>query len=230
MKVHREIDDPRLEVIGNLIDDHLGANIDKLDISQIRLFNGLIHFLIVPNSLPEIPRRFFRVLTNIVRRGSLNLQDITHDKVFVIALALNEKNIIALSVTTFFNPLPPMLSRVSGIKDSNVTALLLKPAEHVSNGSLSSSTAKTLSLRIASVEKFGRRVRSIRTTVGANIERFGVNREPFEVTNDCRRKISEPIERLVFLSFLPLIGRFYSLPRIAVFFLQIYTCGSRQSL
>lgn len=65
-----------------------------------------------------------------------------------------------------------------------MTSFVLKPAEHVRNGSFSRRTAEALALGIPRIEEVGCGLWGIRTTVRSNIEGFGIDRKPFEVANN----------------------------------------------
>lgn len=185
MEVHCEVDDPRLQIIRHLVDHDLRADVDKFDIGQIRLRKGLIHLLVVPNPVPKVSRRLLRVLPDVIWRSGLYFQDITHDQILVITLALDKEDVVALRVTTLLDPLPSVLGRISSIKDPDMPAFVLKPAKHVGDGSLGSGATETFALGVTGVEKRGRGMGGVRTTVGSNIEGFGIDREPSQVTDDC---------------------------------------------
>lgn len=192
MEVHREINDPRLEVVGYFIDNDLRANVDKLDVGQIGLCNRLVNLFVVPNTIPKVPRSHFRVLADVIWRGGFYFKDVAHDQIFIVTLALNEEDIVALSLTALRDPFSPALGRVCSIKDPDMATLVFEPAEHVGNSGFSSRTTEALTLKIASVEKVGCGLWSVRTAVGSNVEGFSVDRKPFEVANDCGYEISEP--------------------------------------
>lgn len=178
MEVHCEVDDSRLQVIGHLVDHDLRADVDKFDVGQIRFRKCLVHLLVVPNPVSKVPRRLFRILADVIRRSGLHFQDITHDQIFVITLALNKEHVVPLRITTLLDPLPPVLGRIGSIKDSNMTAFMLKPAKHVGNSSFGGSAPETFAFRVAGIEKRGGRMGGVGTAVRSNIEGFSIDREP----------------------------------------------------
>lgn len=155
MEVHCEINDPRLKVIRHLVDYDLRADVDEFDIGQIRLRKGLIHLLVVPNPIPEVSRRLLRILADIIRRSGLHFQDIAHNQIFVITLTLDKEYVVTLRITALLDPLPSVLGGIGSIKDSDMSAFVLKPAKHVCNSSFGSSAPETLAFGIACVEKRG---------------------------------------------------------------------------
>lgn len=88
MKVHQIVDHSALKVVSYLVDDDLSSHVDQLHICEILLVfvNGLIDLLVVADSISKIPRGSIGVLTFVIGRGGLDLQDVAHDDVFVVAL------------------------------------------------------------------------------------------------------------------------------------------------
>lgn len=107
MKVHCEVNNPCLKVIRYLIDNNLGTNVNKFNVGRIGLRNRLINFLVVPNTVPEVPCSHFRILADVIWRGGLYLKDVAHDQILIVALALNEEDVISLGLTALFDPLSP---------------------------------------------------------------------------------------------------------------------------
>lgn len=92
MQIHQIIHHPTLQIILYPIDNHLAPHIDDLAVRQIALvlIQRLVHPLIHPNPLPKILRRSLRILALVIRARGLDIADIAHNQLLVIALTFDE--------------------------------------------------------------------------------------------------------------------------------------------
>lgn len=126
MEVHEVVDDSALEIIPDSANDDLLANIHDLQVSQMRLLalgvDGAVHLLIITNTVAEIKGGSLRVLAAIVWAGSLDIANVGHDELLIVALALNEKNLNSILIANLQNPLATLQSRVGSIEYTDNTA------------------------------------------------------------------------------------------------------------
>lgn len=106
MKIHEIVNDSTLQVVSYLVDHNLSAHIDQLHICEILLVfvNGLIHLFIVADPISKIPGGNFGVLTLVVGRGGLDLQDVAHDDVFIVAFGLDVQGLDVVGFAALVNP------------------------------------------------------------------------------------------------------------------------------
>lgn len=133
VQVHQIVDHATLQIILYPIDDDLTPHIDDLAVGHIALvlIQRLVHPLIHAYPLPEILRRLFGVLTLVVRTRRLDFEDIAHDDVLFIALALDENSLDILAVTALFDPTPPVFGGVRGIEDRDEVSRRAEPFAHI---------------------------------------------------------------------------------------------------
>ena len=88
MQVHQIVDNPTLQVVLNAIDDDLLADIHELQIRKITLglINCLVNLLVIFDAITEVLSSYLGVQPYVVWRCSLDLQNIAHDQVFIVAL------------------------------------------------------------------------------------------------------------------------------------------------
>jgi hypothetical protein len=114
MEVHEVVNDSTLEIVPNSTDDDLLANVHDLKVSQMRLLafgiNSAVHFLVIANTVAEIKSGSLGVLAAVIWASGLNIANIGHDELFIIALALNKKNLDAIFVANLQNPLATLQS------------------------------------------------------------------------------------------------------------------------
>lgn len=114
MEVHEVVNNSTLKIVSNSTDDDLLANIHDLKVSQMRLLalsiNSAVDFLVVANTVAEIKSGSLGVLAAVIWASGLNIANIGHDELLIIAFALNEKNLDAILVANFENPLATLQS------------------------------------------------------------------------------------------------------------------------
>lgn len=185
MQIHEIVHNATLEIISDTADNDLLTHIHDLEVSQVRLFaisvNGAVHLFVVANAVTEIEGGSLRVLSTVVRAGSLDVSDIGHDKLFVVTLALDKENLDAVFVADLQDPFTAFQSRIGSIKNTN-NAARPEPGEHVGNSSLSGSTAGAFSFRIVDIEKVGRGLWCIIAAVVANVESLSRDGEPLKIS------------------------------------------------
>lgn len=192
MQVHQVIDDPTLQVVLDTVDDDLLADIHNFQVCEVTLIgiNCLVHLLVVTDAVAEVLGRNFGVLTSVVGGRGLYFENIAHDELLVVTLALDKQSLNTFSITSLLDPPTSFLGAVSSIKDGDYSILLLEPLQHVNQCSLSSSASHTLALCIALVEEVCGRLWSIASSVVAYIEDFGIDGKPLEVTLCCEANSS----------------------------------------
>lgn len=186
MQIHRKVNDASLQVVRHFVDDHLRADVDQFDIGQMWFGDSLVHFLVVTDPIPKVSSSYLRVLADVVRGRGLDFKNIMHNKVLVIAFALDKHDIVTSSLAALLNPGPSLTSRVGCIKDTNVATPVLEPMQHVSNGRFGRSATETFPLSVPGVEKVSGGLGGIRTAIGTDIERLRIDREPFKIAHNYR--------------------------------------------
>ena len=171
MQIHQIVHNPTLQIILNSIDDHALAHIHDLQVCHIILLriNGLINLLVIANAVPEILRSFLGVLPNVVGGCSLDLEDIGHDELLVVAFALHKQGFDSFFVAAFFDPSSAGFGRVRGVKDGN-DAAGLEPGQHVDDGCFCGCATRFFALYVVDVEEVRGRVWVVISAVVAYVE------------------------------------------------------------
>ena len=136
VQVHEVVDHAALQVILYPVDDDLAADVDDLAVRHVALIlvQRLVHPFIHPYPLPEILGRLFRILTLVVGTRGLDFEDIAHDDVLFIALALHKDRLDVLRITALFDPPPAVFRRVGCVEDRDEVARRAEPLAHVVDG------------------------------------------------------------------------------------------------
>ena len=185
MEIHEIVDDAALQVVFDLVDDHLATDIDQLDIGEMLLIliDCLVNLLIFPDPVEEIATRVFRILPLVIRRRGFHLHDVCHYDIFIVTFGLDEQRLDAVRFAALCNPTTTGLGRIRSIQYGYHTLSTIEPLYHVVHSGLSSSVAHSLAFRVAFAEEFGRGLWSVIATIGADVETFCRNRKPGEVAD-----------------------------------------------
>ena len=186
MQVHEVVHDTALQVALNAVDHNLAADVYELDVRQMLLVlvDGLVDLLVVPNAVAEVLGRHLGIEALVVRARGLDLKDVRHDHVFVVALGLDEDGLDVLGRAAVAYPAATSLCRVGGVEDGDDAVALTEPAEHVADGSLGRSATKPFALRVRRVEEVRRRPGLVGATIRPDIEGARFDRQPCKVPND----------------------------------------------
>lgn len=184
MQVHEVVHDTTLQVVANAVDDDLLPHVHNLEESQILLVAVLVkrfvHLFVVAYAIAEVERCGFGILALVIGTGGLDVADVGHNHVLVIALGLDKYDLDVVLGHEIEDPFAPLFCAIGGIEDAD-NATLLKPSEHVGYRSLGSSATLALSLRVVGFEEVGGRLRGICASVVADIECSGGDREPGKI-------------------------------------------------
>lgn len=175
MQVHQIVNHPTLKVIFDLIDYDLLADIYQFDKCQVLLFitiYGLVDFLIISYSVPEICCCYLWILALVVWRARLHVENVAHDDAFIITFRLDVKRLYVFFPAPIGNPLSPRLCRIRSIQDCNVALTIFKPTNHIRHSSLSCCMAKSFTFGVGGVEEICLWLWSVLSTVGSDIELF----------------------------------------------------------
>ena len=174
------------------VDDDLASNIDDLAVCHVGLVlvQCLVDLLVHCDSLSEVERRLFWVLPFVVGAGRLDLTNVGHDHILVLALALNEQRLDSLGIADVLNPATATLGAVCGVENRNEVVLSFEPLQHIGNGSFGGRPAKSLALLVVRVEEVGRRLWCISAAVVADVEAFCGDREPAQIPDNCEMRIN----------------------------------------
>lgn len=68
VQVHEEVDHARLQVVLDLVDDDLLADVDELHVREVFLVfvDRLVHFFVVEDAVAKVLHRGFRILAFVV--------------------------------------------------------------------------------------------------------------------------------------------------------------------
>ena len=167
MEIHEIVDNPTLEVVFDLVDDHLTTDIDKLDIREMLLIliDCLVNLLIFPDPIEEVPTRVFRILPYVIRRRGFHFHDVCHYDIVIVAFGLDEQRLDAVRLAALCNPTTTGLGRICSIQYRHHSLSTIEPFYHVVHSGLSSGVTHSLTLRVAFAEEFGRRLWSVIATI-----------------------------------------------------------------
>lgn len=124
------------------------------------------------------------ILAAIVWTGGLDIADIVHDDILIIALALDKKHLDTMRGACVRNPLAALLGRVGGIEDAD-NAAGTEPGQHIGHSGLGSGAALTLAFGIVGVEEVSRRLWRIVTPIVADVKGCSRDGEPLEIALSC---------------------------------------------
>ncbi|KAJ2825759.1 hypothetical protein FBU31_003620 [Coemansia sp. 'formosensis'] len=211
MDVHQKVHDARLQVAGNAIDDHLGANVDLAQVRYLPLIvlfqrrldgrkrvlalgerpsavaaNRLIDLAVMVDAAAEVVHDALDILDALViGAGALDLTDVHIDQFVVFAPALAEHNFDVVLLALVHNHLAPRPRRVCGIVDSHTVVHGFKPLEHVlecQNGTLQALVSGDF---IAGVKEAVVKLSANELpAILADIEHATVDTEPSEITRN----------------------------------------------
>lgn len=173
VKIDQVIDKTTGKIILDEIDDDLVAHVDELNVS-IALFglvDGLIYFFIIRDPLPEIPGRFFGILTFVIRRGCLYFQDVAHDQLLIVTFRFDEDGVDAGGGNAFMHPFTSISCRVGGIEDGNrIVFVRAEPAQQVRHSGFGSCSPRLLPLGILWLEEARVWLSILLSSIFTNIE------------------------------------------------------------
>lgn len=185
MQIHEVVDNTTLEIVLNAVDDDLLANVHQLQVGVAVLIavgvNSLVDFFIVLDAIAKVLGRFFWILAAVVGACQLDVTNVGHDGLFIIAFAFDKQHLDAMGSARIPDPFASLLGGIGRIQDAN-DAAGAEPGKHVSNGGLGSGTAFPLTLGVAEIEKVGRGLWSVMTPVVADIEGCRRNRQPLQIS------------------------------------------------
>jgi len=176
----------------NPVDDDLASNVDDLAVCHVGLVlvQCLVDLLVHCDSLSEVERRLFWVLPFVVGAGRLDLANVGHDHILVLALALNEQGLDSLGIADVLDPAAATLGAVCGVENRNEVVLSLEPLQHVGDGSLGGRPAKSLAFLVVRVEEVCGRLWCVVAAVVAYVEAFCGDREPAQIPDNCEMNVS----------------------------------------
>lgn len=81
-----------MEVVLDLVDNHLLAHIDQLDVCEIALIlvDRLVDLLVVSDAVSEVRCSYFWVLSYVVWRRGLDFQNVAHNQILVVAFRFDK--------------------------------------------------------------------------------------------------------------------------------------------
>lgn len=184
MQIHEVVHDTTLQVILNAVDDDLFANVQNFEVGILVfitvLVKSLVRRLIFADAIEKVLRSGFRILATVVRAGGLDVTDIRHDNVLIVALAFDEQNLDAVFDASLADPFSPLLGRIGSIEDRDNPSSA-KPGEHVDDGCFCGGATLPLALGIVGVEEVGSGLWSIVAPIVADVESLRRYRQPLQV-------------------------------------------------
>jgi len=167
------------------IDDDLAPHIDDLAVRHVRLvlIQRLIHPIIHADPLSKILRRILGIQPRIIGARELDLLDVRHDQLLVVAFALDEQRLDAFGVAAVFDPPPSALGRVGGVEDRDEVPGGLEPLRHIVDRGFGGGFTHALAFFVRGVEEGGGGVRGRVTPVVAHVEAFGCDAQPSEISD-----------------------------------------------
>lgn len=184
MQVHEVVYDATLQIVLNAVDDDLLPNVHNFEIGIVAFVavavNGLVYFFVLADSFAEIAGGILRILALVVGAASLDIENVCHNDIFLIAFTLDEEDPDAVGLADIVDPFAAVFCRVGGVKNAN-DAAGAEPAQHVGDGCLSGGTAFALALGIIEVEKVGGGMWRVVAPVVADVEGLGRDGQPLKV-------------------------------------------------
>ena len=167
MEVHEIVDDAALQVVFDLVDDDVFADVDEFDIGQVFFVvsNGLVDLFVVADSVPEILSGHFRVLAFVVGRCGFDFEDVAHDQRFVVAFRFDIERLDVVGFTSFVHPPSPGFGGVGSVEDGYYPFTHFEPLDHIRHGRFSGSMTQSFALCVALVEEIGRGLWSVGSTI-----------------------------------------------------------------
>jgi hypothetical protein len=176
VQVHQVVDNSALKVVLNSVDDDLLPHVHDLEVSIVVLIlvpvDSLVHLLIISNAIAEILSGLFRILALIVRARCLNVADVGHDEILIVALTLDEQDLNAVARTSVHDPPAAFLGGVGSVQDAD-DAAMAEPGHHIRDGGLGSGATLSLTFGIVGVEEVSGWLRGIVTPIVADVESLG---------------------------------------------------------
>ena len=106
MQIHQIVNHPALQIVLYPIDDDLAPNINDLAVGHIRLvlIQSLVYPLVHSYPLSEVLCRLLGILPLVVGACCLYFENVAHDHIFLVALALHEQRFDTLGIAALLDP------------------------------------------------------------------------------------------------------------------------------
>lgn len=91
-----------------------------------------------------------------------------------------------VGLAAFVNPSAAGFGRIGGIQYSNDSLTRIEPLDHICDGGFCCGVSTTFTFLITSIEEIGGGVRCVISAIRANVEGFGWDREPCQISDHCR--------------------------------------------
>lgn len=193
MQIHEIIHNATFQVILNAIDDDLLAKVHDLQVGILVFITVLVQsdvcLLIFAYAVEKVMRSGLGILTAVVGASRLDVADVRHDDILVIALTFDKQDFDAIFRTDVVDPFATLLGRIGSIEYSDNSSSA-EPSEHVGNGSFCCSTTLPLALGIVGVEEVGCGLWRIAAPIVAYVESLRRYRQPLQVALRCDGRIS----------------------------------------
>jgi hypothetical protein len=126
MQIHEVVDDATLQVVLDAVDNDLLAGIHDLEIGVFILVsitvNRLVDPLVMTYAVTKILSGGFRVLTAVVGACGLDITDIGHYGVLIVAFALDKEDLYAVSGAYVGDPFATVLCGIGSVKNGDDAA------------------------------------------------------------------------------------------------------------
>lgn len=173
MQIHEVVDNATLKIVLNAVNDDLLADVHQLQVSVVVLvvvgIDGFVNLLVVADAVAKVLGCGLGILPAIVGACQLDVTDIGHDDLLIVAFALDKQHFDAVSGARVHDPFAAVLGRIGCVKDAD-NAAGAEPGKHVSNGGLGCRTALPLTLGIVKIKEVGRRLWSVIAPIVADVE------------------------------------------------------------
>ena len=191
--VHEEVDDARLYVADDAVDEEAFAHVEYLDERVVLLHllvDGLVAHLVEANALEEVAHGLVAVHVLVVGRAHFHLAYVGLDHLGVVAYALDEEEAEAVALrAVVVDHLTALTGRVRRVEDGHL-AVVVQPAAHVLQGTACAVVAYVDELLVGRIEDLlARVVRQRLASVLAHVEELRLHAYPVQVARQLARYV-----------------------------------------
>ena len=188
MQVHEIVNYAALQIVLDLVDDDMLADVDEFDIGQVFFVvaDCLVDFFVVADAIPEILGSHFGILAFVVGGCGFDFEDVAHDQSLVVTFRFDVEGFDVVCFTSLVHPPSTCFGGVGGVEYGYYSLTHFKPLDHIGHRGFSCSVTQSFAFWVTLVEEVGCGLWSVGSTIGSDIEGFGRYAKPTKVTDNCK--------------------------------------------